>query len=32
MLRLYIYGYLNDLRSSRRLERACHIYSKPHAS
>jgi transposase len=25
MLRLYIYGYLNGLRSSRRLERACHI-------
>ena len=25
MLRLYIYGYLNALRSSRRLERGCHI-------
>ena len=25
MLRLYIYGYLNGLRSSRRLERACLI-------
>jgi transposase len=25
MLRLYIYGYLNGLRSSRRLEKACHI-------
>jgi transposase len=25
MLRLYIYGYLNNLRSSRRLEKACRI-------
>jgi transposase len=25
LLRLYIYGYLNSLRSSRKLERACHI-------
>lgn len=25
MLRLYIYGYLHGLRSSRRLEKACHI-------
>ena len=25
MLRLYIYGYLTGLRSSRRLEKACHI-------
>jgi transposase len=25
LLRLYIYGYLNNLRSSRKLERACHI-------
>ena len=24
MLRLYLYGYLNGLRSSRRLEKACH--------
>jgi transposase len=24
MLRLYIYGYLNQVRSSRRLERECH--------
>jgi transposase len=25
MLKLYIYGYLSHLRSSRRLEKACHI-------
>jgi transposase len=28
LLRLYIYGYLNNVRSSRRLERACASTSK----
>ena len=32
LLKLYIYGYLNQIRTSRKLERECHAISKSSGS